>query len=89
MSANPHEAPKQGGRNSEASNSVLRWIFYVPFIAGLGFYIAAIPTAGSVLAEILSDVGNAIMLSTAVLLLIQIYASGDRAASYGNPDKEG
>ncbi len=42
------------------------------FIAGLVAYAVALVRIGTMIAEIFSDVGNAIMLITAVLLLLHL-----------------
>ncbi len=42
------------------------------FIAGLSAYAVALFLMGSMVAEIFSDIGNAIMLITAVLLLLRL-----------------
>lgn len=71
MSENPYDSPKHGGERREMTNLARRF-FYLPFMIGLAAYAAALFNMSSVVGEILSDVGNGVMLSTAVLLLIHL-----------------
>ena len=72
MSVNPYESPNQRVATSGATTNPMSKLFILSFYIGLAFYLAAVLSVGSILGEILSDVGNAVMLSTAVLLLIRL-----------------
>ncbi len=49
----------------------LRWC-YALFVIGIGLYATALFFIGNPNGETLSDIGNGVMLTTAVLLLLRI-----------------
>ena len=60
------------------------YLCYVLFAIGVLFYVAALFFIGDPTGETLSDVANALLLMTAVLLLLRLSAKGSREpASHG------
>ena len=50
----------------------MTYLCYTLFVIGLGCYIAALFFIGSATGETLSDIGNGLLLTTAVILLLRI-----------------
>ncbi len=48
------------------------YLCYVLFIIGIAFYVSALFFIGDSTGETLSDIGNAVWLFTAVLLLLRL-----------------
>jgi hypothetical protein len=71
---NPYESPKTTPRSVASARVLPTWLLYVALFTGIGIYLPAVPIVGTLQAVILRDVGNVVMLSTAVLTLIQIYS---------------
>ncbi|MHC4505508.1 MAG: hypothetical protein ACYTFI_19560 [Planctomycetota bacterium] len=65
------------GSAKNGSDSVV-YLCYVLFAIGVFFYVAALFFIGDSTGETLSDVANAVLLITAVLLLLRLSAKGSR-----------